>query len=645
MALILALIGGMTAGGLEVLARAYLVLVDGRYESLTRLSLWSIPLVLTTLAAVWLILVWTAGRAWRPLGGWGTLVGVTAFWATLSPLLVFRERFHWAALTLLATGIGVQLGRRARRQPPNPRWVAAVLAPSVTALVLLGVVGAILAERRQRVTAPAPGAQLAANAPNVLLLILDTVRASALSLYGNPLPTTPYFQELAHRGVVFDWAIATAPWTLPSHASMFTGRWPSELRSDWLSPLEPNQTTLAEVLAARGYRTGGFTANLQATSVETGVAQGFEHYEDQPLRLDVLLRSTAIGFQLFNPIIVRRLGEQKVGRKPASLMRQSFLEWVGDGQDKRPYFGFINFFDAHVPYDPAAGFLGRFGAVTGNSQKLRGGSGSEGGRLARDSTWIAERGWRYLEAIATIDDEIRTLLTGLESRGLLANTLIVITADHGELTGAHGLFGHGHSLYIDEVHVPLLIIPPGGLTSGRRISQPVSLRNLAQTIADLIGINTPALGGVSLRPVWESDSTIDPGPVISMVSGVPDRGSTAPVAKGDMASLVRGPWHYILNGDSTVELYRLQNDYPEINPLQQQAEPDTLRQLDSILRSVWKGRASMAPRLREGATIAMQDFLARRPFDLSTLGPLGPHQAASDSTGNIGLTRLGRLHE
>ncbi len=603
-ALLLGFVSGMVCGGLELLARAYRVGIDGRFEALTRQGLWTIPLVLVVLTLVLLLMVWTAGGAWRPLRRWSTLVGLATGWAMLSPLLVFRDRFHWVAVTLLATGVGVQMGRWASRRPPAPRRLARVVAPLVTAALVLAVGAAVLRERGQRATARAAGAPPTSHAPNVLLLILDTVRASSLSLYGSPVPTTPYLEELGRRGVVFDWAISPAPWTLPSHASMFTGRWPSELRADWLSPLGQDDITLAEVLAAHGYRTGGFTANLQATAAETGLAQGFAHYDDYPLRLDVMLRSTAIGFQLFNRFILWRLGEQKVARKPASLMRSAFLRWVGDGRSEAPFFAFVNLFDAHVPYDPAPAFLGRFGPVTDHSRRLRGGRGSEGGRLARDTTWIAERRWRYEEAIATIDAEIRTMLDTLQSRGLLENTLIVVTADHGELFGEHGLFGHGHSLYLDEIRVPLLIVPPRGLPQGRRIEQPVSLRDVARTITDVVGIDGAQLDGVSLRPFWESASPEGPGPVLSMVSGVPDRGSNAPVARGDMATLVRGPWHYILNGDSTVELYRYRDDYAEAHPLQGQTSIDTLRQLEANLWSVWNGRASLAPALEKGTAIA-----------------------------------------
>ncbi len=605
LALSLALIGGMVGGALEVTARSYRVAVDGRFETLTRQSLWSIPLVLTVLGMIFITILWAIGRGWRPLGRWSTLAGFAAGWAVLSPMLVFRDSFHWAAVTVLATGIGVQTGRWAGMRSPDPRRLTRVFAPLVTAVVVLGVGGAWLWERHERITPRAPGAELPADAPNVLLLILDTVRASSLSLYGYPLPTTPYLEELARRGVVFDMAISPAPWTLPSHASMFTGRWPNEMHADWLAPLEQEQTTLAEVLASRGYRTGGFTANLLATSAGSGLGQGFEHYEDIPLQLAVLVRSTAIGFQLFNPFIVWRLEGQRVGRKPAALVRRAFLDWVGRGRGEPPFFAFLNFFDAHRPYDPAPGFLGRFGPVTANSERLLGALNSEGNRLTRDSAWIAERGTRYAEAIASIDEEIRGMLAELESRGLLENTVLVVTADHGELVGEHGLFGHGHSLYLDEIRVPLLVVPPHGLPQGRRVAQPVSLRHIARTITDLARIETAELGGASLRPMWERDSTVAPEPVFSMVSQVPDRYSKAPVARGNMAALLDGPWHYILNGDSTVELYHYQTDYAEMIPLQEQAPPDTVRRLESVLWSVWNGKASLAAPLKEGSTIAL----------------------------------------
>ncbi len=602
--LLLGFVSGMACSGLELLGRAYRVVIDGRAQALTRQGLWTIPVVLVVLALALFLMIWTAGAVWRPLRRWSTLVGLAVGWALLSPLLVFGDRFHWASAALLATGIGIQARRLASRRSPAPQRLARVAAPLVTAAVLLGAGGAWLKERIERITPRAPDATLPAGAPNVLLLILDTVRASSLSLYGYPLSTTPHLEELARHGVTFDWAISPAPWTLPSHASMFTGRWPSELTADWLSPLEQEEVTLAEVLAARGYRTGGFTANVLATGVKSGLAQGFGHYEAIPLKLGVLLQSTAIGYRLFNSFVVWRLDGQRVGRKSASMVRSAFLDWIGDRPGDQPFFAFLNFFDAHRPYDPGPGFLGRFGPVTENSERLVGALNTEGSRLSLDSAFVAERRWRYAEAIATIDEEIGAIVAGLESRGLLENTIIVVTSDHGELIGEHGLFGHGHSLYLEETHVPLLIVAPHRVPAVGRVDQPVSLRHVAPTITDLIHIEVTELGGSSLRPLWEGDATAVPLPALSMVSGVPDHHSKAPIAKGNMAALVSGSWHYILNGDSTIELYQYRDDPAETSPLQRQAAIDTLRRLESALWSVWDGRASLAPELSEGATIA-----------------------------------------
>ena len=134
-----------------------------------------------------------------------------------------------------------------------------------------------------------------ATAPNVLLIVLDTVRADHLSLYGYERPTSPNLERFARTGIRFDRARATSPWTLPSHASMFTGRWPSELGEEWITPLRSNFPTLAEFLGDHGYATAGFVGNVEYCSAETGLARGFTSYDDysteklSPLRMSGLV--------------------------------------------------------------------------------------------------------------------------------------------------------------------------------------------------------------------------------------------------------------------------------------------------------------------------------------------------------------------
>ena len=161
-----------------------------------------------------------------------------------------------------------------------------------------------LKERRELCRPLPPG-----DPPNVLLIVMDTVRADRLSLYGYHRPTSPALEALAKGGIRFDEARATAPWTLPSHASMFTGRWPHELDASWRTPLGTKFPTLAEYLGSRGYATAGFVANVEYCSSEFGLDRGFTHYEDYafepmtPLRLcflgDVALKGVSrLGWML-----------------------------------------------------------------------------------------------------------------------------------------------------------------------------------------------------------------------------------------------------------------------------------------------------------------------------------------------------------
>ena len=133
-----------------------------------------------------------------------------------------------------------------------------------------------------------------AGSPNILLVVLDTVRADRLSLYGYERPTTPNLERLAKRGIRFDLARATAPWTLASHASMFTGHWPHELVQEWMTPLQGNQPMLAEYVGAHGYATAGFVANVTYCSQNSGLARGFTHYEDYVLEKLAPLRTSGL---------------------------------------------------------------------------------------------------------------------------------------------------------------------------------------------------------------------------------------------------------------------------------------------------------------------------------------------------------------
>ena len=201
------------------------------------------------------------------------------------------------------------------------------------------------------------------------LIVWDTVRAANLSLYGYGRPTTPNLERLASRGVRFDLAFSTSSWTLPAHASMFTGRWPHELDVDWKSPMRDDVPTLAGYLAAHGYDTAGFVANLDYCNRETGLARGFAHYEDFPIELyDVFARYVGTG----QPDRHRRLAvrswagcwrnapgvgttwfpaRRSMRRTPRRSTGRSW-RWLARQQARRrPFFAFLNYNDAHTPYE------------------------------------------------------------------------------------------------------------------------------------------------------------------------------------------------------------------------------------------------------------------------------------------------------
>ena len=205
------------------------------------------------------------------------------------------------------------------------------------------------------------------HSPNILFIVLDTVRADRLSLYGYERPTTPNLERLSKRGIRFDNARATAPWTLASHASMFTGHWPHDVGAKWMTPLRGNLPMLAEYIGAHGYATAGFVANLVYCSRDSGLARGFTHYEDYvlerlaPLRTSILVEQLTTTFaqaiNFFDVLPLHPLKELVIRwfamnqRKDAASISRAFLDWQAHRREPdRPFFAFLNFMDAHQPY-------------------------------------------------------------------------------------------------------------------------------------------------------------------------------------------------------------------------------------------------------------------------------------------------------
>jgi arylsulfatase A-like enzyme len=490
---------------------------------------------------------------------------VFGLWAALglfSVLLLYTRAQTWA-LALLAAGGAVQLARVYHTHEPS---VAKVVRRGALALAtffaLFGGGGALLRGWRAQRTLARIAAS-SADSPNVLLLILDTVRASSMSLYGASRPTTPRLAAWAARGVTFDQAYATAPWTLPSHASMFTGYYGSEHSADWTSALDETHRTLAQAMRDAKYATGGFVGNLIYANYESGLGRGFVTYEDTKRGFAEVALNSSIGQSqavldaagiwrrdrwLWGA--ARRLarfdmrpasGEMTHAEKPASEVTGSFLRWQ-TSLGNRPFFAFLNLFDAHASELAPPAYRDMF----------------DGGAKRRDG---------YDGTLRYLDDQVGALLDELELRGVLQNTVVIITADHGEHFNEHGFHGHGNTLYRELLHVPLIILSGDSAAAGRRIAAQVSLRDVAATILDLARVQgVAAFPGTSLAAHWRKGSP-ETSPVLAEVSRTIRMAPTNPASKGNMAAVLDDSLYLVRNGDGSLEAYNYRSDTAEAHNL------------------------------------------------------------------------------
>ncbi len=249
--------------------------------------------------------------------------------------------------------------------------------------------------------------------------------------FGYSRPTTPRLARFAprlarcaQRGVRFRRASSPASWTLPSHASKFTGRWPREIAVNFLTPLGSDQPTLAEVLGSRGYLTGGFVGNYIYASRESGLDRGFSLIKDYAADLGGLLTSSAWGAGLLNSTTVRlRTGHLKwFGGREADQLNQDFMSRLSR-KERRPFFAFVNYFDAHGEYDPPA----LFDTVFRSSNRPRDNHFLKNGKLISREEARPELD-AYDGAIAHFDGQVGSLLDSLDARGELRNTIVSITS-------------------------------------------------------------------------------------------------------------------------------------------------------------------------------------------------------------------------
>jgi arylsulfatase A-like enzyme len=399
----------------------------------------------------------------------GGAAGAVRWWCgLLAPALVWTLAPGWdllgAALVSAAVGLGWLVVRHPRGGLP---------LGLVAALPLLALLPRLVDETPTAASMP--------SRPDVLLVVLDTVGARFTSLHGYGLDTTPTLERMAAEGAWFRNAVAPAPWTVPSHASLFSGEPPRVAGGHHEHPALPDDaSTTAELLAAAGYRTGAFVANPWVGRFN-GLTQGFEHEE---ALWEILRPARAFAaFRLGAEWFAHRAG------KGAALLIERALVWWGQAGD-RPSFVFLNLMEAHSPFHQVPG-AGRYGVqdprTVGERAHLAQMYGPESIDYPRPGEVEASQrlhaaGTRYL------DQQLGQLIETLRAQGRLDRTVIALTSDHGEGFGEHGFYGHMLGLYEETLHVPLVIRYPPAIEPGTIVDEPVSLRRIHDTLLALCGV-------------------------------------------------------------------------------------------------------------------------------------------------------------
>jgi arylsulfatase A-like enzyme len=314
--------------------------------------------------------------------------------------------------------------------------------------------------------------------PNVVVYLIDALRADHLGCYGYDRPTSPRIDQFAHSGLLFSDAVAQSSWTLPSTASILTGRTPRRHGAMAVDmAIRPDVATLAERFQGAGYRTAAFVTNYLA-STEYGLARGFDHF---------------------------RLYREEAGRRaavylPSAALRRRVRRWLEREVDHGPFFLYVHATDPHWPYLPAARHARPFRAAAmtdaeerrvvdasrsfffGNEHHMERPTSMPASRVAvlRDL---------YDGDVRAADEGFGRLLDDLAALGLLERTVVVLTADHGEEFRDHDGLGHGQTLHREVLHVPLVVRLPGGARGGERIARTVQHVDIAPTVLDLAGID------------------------------------------------------------------------------------------------------------------------------------------------------------
>ncbi len=411
------------------------------------------------------------------------------------------------------------------------------------------------------------------NSPNVLIIIVDTLRADHLSTYGYTRDTTPYLTHLAQQGVLFENAISPSSWTLPSHASMMTGLYPHEDRIEtYKDTLSGNLLTLGDAMEKHGYRTAAFSANYQFFSRDHGFIHGFSHFEEYEQSIGGILEKVPLSKLIFKNLSRITIGEDFsfLGLKNApgaETIDKDAMSWIRRGT--RPFFVVINYFDVHEPVLPREPYLHRYTAnPEARNESMYIEKNCEDAKKPQCASEQPQFIDVYDGAVRYADDSVQDLLSWLNEDGRLQNTIVVFTSDHGQEFGEHDIYGHGKSLYRQEIQVPLVIWRPGLVPADIRVPTPVSIKDIPATILDLtVADDKHQLPGRSLAPLWSSTQTASSWPQsISELARFHGFSEDAPNYNGPVFSIVTPEWHYIRQQGKDL-LFDWKTDPDEIHDL------------------------------------------------------------------------------
>ncbi|MDP3938060.1 MAG: sulfatase [Deltaproteobacteria bacterium] len=429
--------------------------------------------------------------------------------------------------------------------------------------------------------------------PDVILITLDTTRADHIGAYGYTRNITPSIDRFAADATLFTRAHSTASWTLPAHASIVTGKYPTShgahfdvdrpdanlgealegemFRQMTVNRLGSDQLTMAELLGEAGYRTAAFVGGPFLEPV-FGVLQGYD-LKDAEIRT--------------------------IGGRPADELTDRAVSWLREVPREQPVHMLVNYFDPHGPYEPPPGYDDLPLARVPLEPAAPGRAGGPAPAIP-----LGPLIDRYDGEIRFMDSQFGRLLAALRLLGRYDGALVIVVADHGESFGEHGMMEHGRWLYSEVIHVPLIIRYPGGRRAGESDSSLISVVDLLPLVSAETGLTLPE--GVDGMPVGAlrvilAESYRD-NLFIKLFGPRFDR---------DLRAAIRWPWKIIQSDRGEVELYRLDEDPGELRNL---ADGRLEREMLSLLDDA---RAGLKPPARRAAPEGVQ------PKTLEQLRSLG----------------------